>query len=97
MRLCHIDIHKSVLHNFNKMDKFNDRLWVVYSMRITYVSNEFKSGTTYRRIYLFEDDGDVIMTEGTVYEDDIEDDAYSDVTGYEYDGPEDDWCEEYEQ
>jgi hypothetical protein len=57
-------------------------------MRIEYVYNEFKAGTTYRRVYLFEDNGDVVMTDGAVYEDELiidEDDADGD-----YDGPEDD-------
>lgn len=39
-------------------------------MRIEYSKNEFKPGTTLRKIYLYEDDGDVIMTDEIMYEDD---------------------------
>lgn len=52
-------------------------------MKIEY-SNEVRPGTFVRRVYLYEDDGDVIMTEFPVYEDELEDDGDGD-----YDGPED--------
>jgi hypothetical protein len=41
-------------------------------MRIEYSKTEFKSGTNVARIHLYEDDGDVIMTDGVLYEDDDE-------------------------
>ena len=43
-------------------------------MRIEVSQNEFRPGTTVHRVYLYEDDGDVIMTDIPMYEDDIEDD-----------------------
>lgn len=43
-----------------------------HQMRIEYSSSEFKEGTTYRRVYLYEDNGDVIMTDGILYEDDLQ-------------------------
>ena len=43
------------------------------TMKIVYSNCEFKPGTLLRRIYLYEDDGDVIMTDGPVYEDDDSD------------------------
>jgi hypothetical protein len=56
-------------------------------MLIEYVANSFKPGTMYRQVFLYYDDGDVMMTNGYVYEDEYpeeEDDADGD-----YDGPED--------
>lgn len=38
-------------------------------MKIVYSSTEFKAGTILRKIYMYEDDGDVIMTDGPLYED----------------------------
>jgi len=38
-------------------------------MKIVYSNCEFKPGTMLRRVYFYEDDGDVIMTDGAVYED----------------------------
>jgi hypothetical protein len=60
-------------------------------MKIVYVYNEFKEGTTYRRVFLFEDDGDAVMTEGNIYEDEVVLEAYGDEDDAEgeYDGPED--------
>lgn len=62
-------------------------------MKIEYVYNEFKDGTTYRRIFLFEDDGDVVMTDGNIYEDEIvvdaDGDGDEDDANGDYDGPED--------
>ena len=46
-------------------------------MIIVYSTDEFKPDTEYRRVFLYEDDGDAIMT-GLMYEDELEDD---------YDGP----------
>jgi hypothetical protein len=65
-------------------------------MRVQYIYNQFKEGTTYRRVLLFEDDGDVIMTDGDVYEDEIVTDADGDEDDGDghYDGPEDDLPEE---
>lgn len=51
-------------------------------MRIEYSETEFMPGTTRRRIYLYEDNGDVVMTYEPLYEDDKEDDSE-----YQYDGP----------
>lgn len=59
-------------------------------MKIQYSYNEFKEGTTYRRVFLYEDNGDAIMTEGNMYEDEVVIDAEGteeDLFGY--DGPED--------
>lgn len=39
-------------------------------MKFVYLNNEFKPGTTRRRVYLYDEDGDAIMTEGPVYEED---------------------------
>ena len=50
-------------------------------MIIVYSTDEFKPDTQYRRVFLYEDDGDAIMT-GLLYEDELEDDAE-----LEYDGP----------
>lgn len=44
-------------------------------MKIVYSNNEFKPGTVLRRIYLYEEDGDAIMTDGPVYEDYLWDDS----------------------
>jgi hypothetical protein len=44
-------------------------------MRIEYSKTEFKAGTTVARIHLYEDNGDVIMTDGILYEDDDDDSA----------------------
>ena len=41
-------------------------------MRTEYSKTEFKCGTSIARIHLYEDDGDVIMTDGVLYEDDDE-------------------------
>ena len=54
-------------------------------MKIVYSNSEFKPGTLLRRIYFYDDDGDVIMTDGPVYEEIEEDDS-----DQPYDGPEDD-------
>ena len=43
---------------------------ITVRMKIEYSTTEFKVGTTIARIYLYEDDGDVIMTDGIMYEDD---------------------------
>ena len=45
---------------------------VIVTMRIEYSKTEFKVGTTVARIHLYEDDGDVIMTDGILYDDDDE-------------------------
>jgi hypothetical protein len=39
-------------------------------MRLEYSTSECKLGTTLRKVYLYEDDGDVIMTDEIMYEDD---------------------------
>jgi len=38
-------------------------------MLIVYSNSEFKEGTDIRRIYFYDDDGDIIMTDEPVYED----------------------------
>jgi hypothetical protein len=55
-------------------------------MKIEYSNTEFKPGTKLRRMYFYDDDGDVIMTNEIVYEAEEEQD---DSDGH-YDGPEDD-------
>lgn len=57
-----------------------------------YIDNEFKEGTNFRRVLLYEDNDDVIMTVEPVYEDEFEDD--DGYYGDEYDGPEDDYPED---
>lgn len=37
-------------------------------MKIVYSNNEFKPGTLLRRIYMYDDDGDLIMTNERLYE-----------------------------
>jgi hypothetical protein len=39
-------------------------------MRLEYSTSEYKPGTTLRKVYVYEDDGDVIMTDEIMYEDD---------------------------
>jgi len=39
-------------------------------MRLEYSTSECKPGTTLRKVYLYEDNGDVIMTDEIMYEDD---------------------------
>ncbi len=56
-------------------------------MKIVYSNNEFKPGTMLRRIYFYDDDGDVIMTDKIAYEEPVDEEDDSD--GH-YDGPEDD-------
>ena len=48
-------------------------------MKIVYSNNEFKPGTLLRRIYYYDDNGDVIMTDTIVYEEipDPEEDSES--------------------
>lgn len=59
-------------------------------MKIEYSTSECMEGTTRRRMYLYEDDGDVIMTTEILYEvAEEEDDSECD-----YDGPVDDEEEE---
>jgi hypothetical protein len=60
-------------------------------MKVHYSHNEFKEGTNYRRVFLFEDNGDAIMTDGSVYEDEfvVEADGSEDDSNGHYDGPED--------
>jgi hypothetical protein len=41
-------------------------------MFIIYVEDEFKPETHLRRVLLFEDSGDAVMTDGLMYEDEIE-------------------------
>jgi len=54
-------------------------------MLMKYIDNEFKEGTMFRRVLLYEDNDDVIMTVEPVYEDEFEDD--DGYYGDEYDGP----------
>jgi hypothetical protein len=58
-----------------------------------YIDNEFKEGTMFRRVLLYEDNDDVIMTVEPVYEDEFEDDDgyYGDEYDGPGDGPEDDY------
>lgn len=58
-------------------------------MLIEYIDNEFKEGTNFRRIILYEDNDDVIMTWEPMYECDVEVDDEDDADG-DYDGPLDD-------
>ncbi len=48
-------------------------------MKIVYSNSEFKPGTLLRRIYYYDDNGDVIMTDTIVYEEipDPEEDSES--------------------
>lgn len=73
------DITMGVKNEFliSKTIEFNE-------MRIEISNTEFRPGTTVRRVYLYEDDGDVVMTDAPVYEDEIEDDDGN------FDGPVDD-------
>ena len=60
-------------------------------MKVQYSHSEFKEGTSYRRIFLFEDDGDTVMTDGRVHKNEVEveaDGSEDDSNGH-YDGPED--------
>lgn len=41
-------------------------------MLIEYIEDEFKEGTTLRRVMLYEDNDDVIMTWEPMYEDEFE-------------------------
>ena len=41
-------------------------------MKIVYSENEFKPGTDLRRIYYYDDNGDVIMTDTIEYEEEEE-------------------------
>lgn len=58
-------------------------------MLIEYVENEFKPGTSFRRVILYEDDDDVIMTWEPMYEDEINVEDEDDAEG-DFDGPLDD-------
>lgn len=54
-------------------------------MKIEFSKTEYLAGTKRRRIYMYEDDGDVIMTDEPVYE--VEDEDEEDDSEYQYDGP----------
>jgi hypothetical protein len=58
-------------------------------MKVQYSHSEFKEGTSYRRVFLFEDNGDAIMTEKNIYEDEVvvEADGSEDDSNGDYDGP----------
>jgi hypothetical protein len=61
-------------------------------MVIEYLYGVYKPGTTFKQIFLYEDDGDVIMTNGNIYEDELnifDDDEDEDDSECEYDGPDD--------
>ena len=57
-------------------------------MLIEYIENDFKPGTTYRRVFLYYDNGDAIMTDGEIYEDDFPDEDDEELEE-DYEGPED--------
>ena len=57
-------------------------------MLVEYISNDFKPGTSYRRVFLYYDDGDAVMTNGEVYEDEYPEEEEDD-SEEDYDGPED--------
>ncbi len=57
-------------------------------MKIEYSTTEYKPGTLLRRIYYYDDDGDIIMTDAPIYEEiPEEDEAYENYDGPEEDGP----------
>jgi hypothetical protein len=68
-------------------------------MKVQYSYSEFKEGTSYRRVFLYEDNGDAIMTDGSIYEDEVvvdadadEEDLFGDLSeegSGNYSGPED--------
>ena len=58
-------------------------------MKTEYSAYEYADGKFRRRVYYYDDDGDVVMTEFPVYEDAPEVDEYS-----YYDGPNDSEPEE---
>ncbi len=41
-----------------------------YRMNRIYSENDFKPGTTLRRVYYIDDDGDTVMTDEPIYEED---------------------------
>jgi hypothetical protein len=73
-----------------KTDFLNINVCSSKKMKIEFSQTEFRPGTTVRRVYLYEDDGDVIMTDDPIYEDELEDDDGSEIG---FDGPcDDDSC-----
>jgi len=60
-------------------------------MLVEYIENDFKPGTTYRRVFLYYDNGDAIMTDGDIYEDDFPDEDEDEELDEDedYEGPED--------
>jgi hypothetical protein len=59
-------------------------------MKIEYSKTEYKPGTLLRRIYYYDDDGDIVMTDVPIYEEIPEKEEE------EYDGPEEDEPDEDE-
>jgi hypothetical protein len=55
-------------------------------MFIIYVEDEFKPNTNLRRVLLFEDSGDAVMTDDLMYEDEIEIEEDDEIV---QDGPDD--------
>lgn len=57
-------------------------------MYLVYSKTEFKPGTDLARVYMYDNDGDIIMTVEPMYEDDFYDEE-SDAGSDCYDGPDD--------